>query len=491
MRILGPDGQPLGGSGGILGPDGQPIGGTVSDADNSNVSEEVKEIVSRANEIAQSGDPASALQQMVFAFQTDVSSDLVITTTLNLLKQIAQAQGVEQSDEQALFEQLRDNRQEPGAYFAIGYRFFQLQQMFLARPFLAKARELIGDQTSELSQAVDMHLAQSCMDQGDYEEAIAIFHAMNDKYGGLPIWLLLSMGECYALLRQIDEAEAVYQIAPPEAAAQFEGLEEVREEVGDLLARVRDFDEEEMGLRAWHYVQTRGILVETNPDENVPGERFIFFQPSEEDVAYVCGVTAAMLDARGYAPTKLLWLGENSEPLARIFSQWWEIDEANIRPYQATDNTDDEEELSLLVMAHSYDVLSLPDEQTFIDLAQARAGLITFALDVRWTERQPLTPDIAGFMAQVCNLPWEPRFQVEGEGEQQTVTQITETRDPSAIASEVAAQFPSEEDCDQYGKELLDEYAGCTDLIIDHRDGTLIRRPLVMHSPVKSPRFGF
>ena len=307
MRILGPNGQPIGGTT-ILGPDGQPIGGG---ADDSTVSEEVKEIIKRAKEIAAQGDAPSALQQMVYAFQEDVSSTLVIETTLDLLKQIAQAQGVAQSDEQQLFEQLLSNRAEPGAYFAIGYRFFQLQQMIIAKPFLAKARELQGDQINELSQATDMHLAQANMDLGEYEEAILIFHAMNDKYGGLPIWLLLSMGECYALLRQIDEAEAVYQIAPPEAAAQFEGLEEVREEVGDMLARVRDFDEAEMGLRAWHYVQTRGVVVETNPDENVPGERFIFFQPSEEDVAYVCGVTAAMLDARGYAPTKLLWLGES------------------------------------------------------------------------------------------------------------------------------------------------------------------------------------
>lgn len=488
MTILGPDGQPIGKPTTILGPDGQPLGGSGGDADTS---PEVKEIIGRAKDIAAQGDPATALQQMVFAFQTDVSSDLVLNTTLDLLKQIAQAQGVAQSDEQELFEQLRDNRQEPAAYFAVGYRFFQLQQMFLARPFLAKAKELVGDQVSELTQAVDMHYAQACMDQGDYEEAIATFHAMNDKYGGLPIWLLLSMGECYALTRQIDEAEAVYQIAPPEAAAQFEGLEEVREEVGDLLARVRDFDDEEMGLRAWHYVQTRGMIVETNPDENVPGERFIFFQPSEEDVAYVCGVSAALLDARGYAPTKLLWLGETSEPLARIFAQWWEIDEANIRPFQPGDNTDNEEELALLVMSHSYDVLSLPDEQTFIDLAQARAGLITFALDLRWTDRQPLTPDIAGFMSQVCNLPWEPRFQVEGEGEGQSVTQIEETRDAATIAVAVAEQFPGEEDCDQFAKELMDEYAGCTDSIIDHRDGTLIRRPLVTHSPIKSPRFGF
>ena len=487
MRILGPDGQPLGGSGSILGPDGQPIGGSAPET--SETSDEVKEIIAKVNEMAAQGDAQSALQQMVVAFQTDVSSNLVLDTVVALLKQMAQAQGAQQSDELDLFEQLRDNRNEPAAYFAVGYRFFQLQQMFLARPFLAKAREMLGDQVNELSQGVDMHLAQACMDQGDYEEAISVFHAMNDKYGGLPIWLLLSMAECYALMGQIDEAEAVFQIAPEEAAAQFEGLEEVREEVGDMLARVRDYDEAEMGLRAWHYVQTRGILVETNPDENVPGERFVFFQPSEEDVAYVCGVTAALLDSRGYAPTKLLWLGESSEPLARIFSQWWEIDEANIRPYQPGDNTDDEEELALLVVAHSYDVMNLPDEQAFFDLAQARSGLITFALDLRWTERQPLTPDIAGFMTQVCHLPWETRFQVGDD--QQTVTQINETRDALTIAQDVAKQFPSEEDCDQFAKELLDEYSGCTDLIIDHRDGTLNRRSLATHSPVKSPRFGF
>lgn len=484
MPILGPDGQPVRGSR-ILGPDGTPIGG--GDAKEI-ISDEVKEIVSRAKEIAAQGDPLTALQQMVFAFQTDVSSDLVLNTTIDLLNGVAASQGVEQSDEQQLFEQLRDNRTEPGAYFAVGYRFFQLQQMRIAQPFLVKAHEMLGNQSNELSQASDMHLAQCNMDLGNYEEAIQIFHSMNDKYGGLPIWLLLSMSECYALTRQIDEAEAVFQIAPPEAAAQFDGLEEVREEVGDLLARVRDFDEAEMGLRAWHYVQTRSILVETNPDETIPGERFVLFQPSEEDVAYVCSLVAAALDSRGYAPTKLLWLGDNSEPLARIFAQWWEIAEANIRPYQPGDNVEDEEELALLVMAHSYDVLSLPDEQAFIDLAQARAGLITFALDLRWTERQPLTPDIAGFMTQICNLPWEDRYEAGPDGE--SMLQVAESRNPVEIATSVASQFPKEEECDQYAEELMQEYESCTDLILDHRDSSLIRRPLAAHSPIKSPRFG-
>jgi len=487
MPILGPDGQPIGGSK-ILGPDGRPIGGSDDSSNSSNVSDEVKEIVTRAKEIAAQGDPLTGLQQMVFAFQSDVSSNLVIETTIDLLHAVASSQGVQDSEEQQLFEQLRDHREEPGAFFAIGYRFFQLQQMRIAYPFLAKSREMLGDQSNELSQASDMHLAQCSMDLGDYEGALQIFHSMNDKYGGLPIWLLLSMSECYALTRQTDAAEEVYQIAPPEAAAQFEGLEEVREEVGDLLARVHDFDDAEMGLRAWHYVQTRSILIETNPDENIPGERFVVFQPTEEDVAYVCSLAAAVLDSRGYAPTRLLWLGESSEPVARIFSQWWEIDEANIRPYAHGDNTEDEEELGLLVMAHSYDVLSLPDEQAFIDLAQARAGLITFALDLRWTERQPMTPDIAGFMTQICNLPWEPRLQMEED--EQTVNQVVDPRDPATIAASIAEQFPKEEECDQFAGELMEEYKGCTDLIIDHRDSSLIRRPLAAHSPVKSPRLG-
>src|SRR5581483_5149801 len=248
-------------------------------------------------------------------------------------------------------------------------------------------------------------------------------------------------------------------------------------------------DMETLDLRAWHYVQTRSILMETNPDENVPGERFVFFQPSEEDVAYIVGMTAALLDNKGYAPNRLLWLGEESEPLARLFAQWWEIAPENIRGYQPDDNTDDEDELALLVMAHSYDVMNLPDEEAMIHLINARAGLITFALDVRWTERQPMTPDITGFLSQACNLPWEPRLQVSED--QQTVTRIEETRDAQQIAEDIAAQFPDEEECDQFAKELLEFYEGCTDLILDHRDGSLNRKTLVTHSPIKSPRFGF
>lgn len=470
----------------ILGPDGKPI------QSGPPVSDEVKQIVERAKAIAEQGDPASALQQLVFAFQTDVASDLVLDTTIELLTTMATMTGNDpaQSEELQLFQQLKENREEPLLYFQVGNRFFQLQQSFVARPFLARAKELLGGQINELSQAIDVDHAQCLMDLGAYQDAINAFHALNDTYGGLPIWLVLEMSECYGLLRQIDEAEAVYQIAPAEAAAQFPGMEAVREEVGDLLARVRDFDEaEEMTLRDWHYVQTRGMLLETNPDENVPGERFVFFQPSEEDVAYVVAMAAAVLDNKGYAPNRILWLGQSSEPLARLFAQWWEVEPENVRPYKHGDNTDSEEELALLVMAHSTDVMTLESEEEFVDLAQARAGLITFALDVRWTERQPMTPDIAGFLTQACNLPWETRFQVNEE--EQTVTRIDETRDPETIAAEIAAQFPSDEESDGFATEMLEEYAICTDLILDHRDGELIRRPLVTHSPIKSPRMGF
>ena len=62
-------------------------------------------------------------------------------------------------------------------------------------------------------------------------------------------------------------------------------------------------------------------------------------------------------------------------------------------------------------MAHSYDInMSLPigaseedsaemlnqlAEEQFVDLVQAREGLITFALDLRWTDRQQV--HAAGF----------------------------------------------------------------------------------------------
>jgi hypothetical protein len=466
MRILGPDGRPL---------NNEPP-----------VKDEVRQIVEQSRALAAQGDPQTALQQLVLAFQQDVTSDLVLNATCELLAHIAHLAGSQPGEELQLFDAIRKNREDAAAYYQLGNRFFQLQQAFIARPFLLRARELQGPTVNELTQAIDVDLAQTIMDLGDYEGAISAFHTLNDTYGGLPIWLVLEMAECYALLGQIDEAEQVYQITTPESAAEFPGMEEVREEVGDLLARVRDFEPgSQLQLREWHYVQTRGIIIETNADENVPGERFVGFQPSEEEIAYVVGTAAALLDAREYAPTRLLWLGESSEPLARLFAQWWEIDEANIRAYRPGDNSDNDEELTLLCMSHSYDVT---DEETYQDLVHAQAGLIVFALDLRWTERQPMTPDIAGFMTQMCNLPWEPRLQVSDDG--QTVTQIQETRDAQTIALEIGAMF-NEDECDETAHELIDLYAPCTDLILDHRDGSLIRRSLATHSPVKSPKFGF
>jgi tetratricopeptide (TPR) repeat protein len=499
MRILGPDGRPI--------ETGPPV------------SEEVRKIVeqAKANALqaeqaqAQGNDPAAhqflatALQHLAFAFQSDVTSDLVLDTTCDLLRTMMQAQGHTESEELQLFEAYRQERTNPIIAYQLGNRFAQLGQTFLARPFLLRARQLLNDpqasasaslsedQKPQLGQAIDTDLAQVYMDRGDYQQAVETFHQINDTYGGLHIGLVLMMAECYALLRQLDEAEAAYAIARPEVAAQLEGMEAWREEVGDLIARVHDFDDQEdLGLRAWHYVQTRGMLLETKPEDsgdNIPGERWIAFQPSEEDVAYIVALTAALLDQKGYAPSRLFWLGESSEPLARLFGQWWEIPEENIRPYEQGDNAEEEAELGLLVMAHSYDVFSFTEEEAFLDLLEARAGLITFALDLHWTDRQPMTPDIAGFMTQICQLPWETRFEVSAD--QQTIRPVQETRDARTVAADIARQFPEEAECDQWAKEALEEYAVCTDLILDHRDGTLLRRPLPTHSPAASPRLGF
>ena len=515
MRILGPDGKPI--------ESGPPV------------SPEVRQLVEQAKAVAANGEPHSALQQMVFAFQQDVTSDLIINTTIELLQDIVKMAGATNSQELEIFRNIQNHRDDPSAYQQAGHWFAQSQQFFVSLPFFQRAKHLLGGAQNELSQAVDMGIAQVLMSLGAYEEAVNTFHELNDKYGSLPPWLLMELAECYALLRQVDAAEAVYQIAPPEAFEQFTefpALPMIREEVGDLMARVKDFDEvEEMELCDWHYVQTRGILIEMNPSPDPgqerilqaetgaepsvpetaaanlpkPSGRFVYFEPSEEDVAYVVGVSAACLDAKGYAPGRLLWLGPESEPLARLFAQWWEVDPEKVREYRHGDNTDEEEDLALLVMSHSYDInLSLPvgahdvdspdalnqmAEEQFVELMQAKAGMIVYALDVRWTERQPMAPDIAGFMTQQCSLPWETRFQVNETD--QSVVEIVETRSPEQVAQDIAKLFPANEKCDEIAAELMEDFSICTDLILDHRDGTLARRPMVTHSPIKSPRLGF
>ncbi|MBC7526897.1 MAG: hypothetical protein H7308_05045 [Chthonomonadaceae bacterium] len=486
----------------ILGPDGQPIRSTLSNA--ADVPEEVRQAVEQAQEFAAQakreaaaqGQPELALQgvqqglqQMVVAFQQDVSSDFVLNATIDLLREVATIRGDAQADELQLFEQLRDNRNEVEPYYAIGSRFLQMGQTFIARPFMAKAKELVGNEPSQLGQAVDVELGQILMELGGYAEASSLFQNLNDVYGGLPIELILKMTECYALQRQLDEAEALYSVVEDEAVANNPALTDWKDELGDLIARVHDFEEEEeMGLQQWHYVQTRGMLLETNPDENMPGERFIFFTPSQEDVAYIISLTAGILDIKGYAPNKILWLGDSSEVLARLFAQWWEVKEEDIREYRSGDNTDDEESLALLVMAHSYDVFSLPNEQEIVELFPAKAGMVTFALDVRWTERQPIVPDIAGYLSQQCFLPWEAKIDMREDGFD--VTPITEAPDAKALALELAALFPSEAECDEFAKETLEAFNGCTDLILDHRDGDLNRKSMVTHSPLPGPRFG-
>jgi tetratricopeptide (TPR) repeat protein len=478
----------------ILGPDGQPINSGPP------TPPQVLEMIEQSKQIAAEGNIGPALQQLAFAFQLDVSSDPILNATIDLLKQMAQMAGDAQSYELQLFENVRDNREDPEAYYQVGSHFFQVGQTFIAGPFLFRARQLAGDALSQLSLQIDVELGQVLMELGEYQGATESFQRLNDNYGGLPVELILKMSECFALQRKTEEAHMLYDLIPEEDITQSPPLLEWYEETGDLLARVEDFEEEEeeLDLRAWHYVQTRGILLASNPDENVPGERFVFFQPSEQDVAQILGLAAAVLDEKGYAPNRIVWLGESSEALARIFAEWWEVDEENLRLYQPGDNTDSESELTLLVMSHSFDFSGLISQeeveaagsqealmelqnQRLSELADAREGMIVFMLDI--------TPDIGGFLTQICNLPWETRLQVNETT--QEATQIEETRDAVTIAKDVAKHFPAEEECESFARDLLEDFSMCRDLILDHRDGTLKRKSLVTHSPVKSPRFGY
>lgn len=484
----------------ILGPNGQPI------SSGPQATPEVRQMVEQIKSIAAQGGTATALQQMVVIFQEDVVSDLVLSTACDLLRQAQaeqtalwqqlppeqQAEVPAPSDEELqLFEYLRENTSSPQAYYDIATRFFRMGQMVVSLPFYKRAKTLLGNEQSELNQNVSVELAQNLMELSGYQDAADILQNLNDTYGGLPVELILKMTECYALLRALPEAETLFNVITGEALSNNPALEEWYEETGDLLARIHDFDDrEQLGLREWHYVQTRGAIVAVNPDTNMPGERFAFCAPPLQDIAQIIAVTAAALDQRGYAPNRLLWLGDRSEVLARLFAEWWDIEPDEIRAYEPGDNTDDDENLALLVMSHSYDIMALPTEEAVFELYEARAGLITFSFNLQWTERQAITPDIVGLLSQYCYLPWEASVSFDNHGNV-NVAPIEEAPDAVALAKQMAALFPSERDCDVNAQRLLETYNGCTDLILDHRDGELYRKSLVTHSPVPSHQITF
>ena len=131
MRILGPDGKPI-----ETGP---------------SVSEEVKQLVQQAKAIVAEGEPHNALQQMVFAFQSDVSSDLVLDTTCEILLDMMQRANASESFELQIFEKLKIHRSDPAAYQQVGHWFAQNQQFFgLTTAPAAAAPEVRANSTKQM-----------------------------------------------------------------------------------------------------------------------------------------------------------------------------------------------------------------------------------------------------------------------------------------------------------------------------------------------------
>ncbi|MDE2125893.1 MAG: hypothetical protein KGJ62_04820 [Armatimonadetes bacterium] len=415
-----------------------------------------------------------ALQRLSEVFYLDVSSDAVIDNVLAMMRTAMAFSGEQASEELSLFERLQAERGNAESYFRIGARFQELGNPRVALPFLIRARDLAAPHTTEFQIALGTTLARAHMQSGAYQAAVLEYHKVSELLSGLPGWLMLELAECYALLRQCDDAERVLEAAPREALSDAADYEQALEETADLIARVREFTTvADPGIREWHYAQTRGAVMSVSPTDVGFNGRYPAIRLEVASVALLCAGLCKWLSLLDLRPKCVSWLGPAAEPLALHIAALLSNGPTSTAPWSPGSNIDGDAP-GLLVLAHSWDVQYLASELDLQELATARSGMLLFCLQTGSTEPQPVTPDISGMLAESAELPWE-------------TPGTTAAQTAADWAAALAEQAPDTGATEALATELEQAYEGFTDLLLNHRDGTLPRRILPGHSPLNAP----
>ncbi|MBI3271675.1 MAG: tetratricopeptide repeat protein [Planctomycetes bacterium] len=438
---------------------------------------DVSKLFEAARRLFKDGDASAAFVTLKHAFARDAG----FARLYPLAAEVADSLGF--SPESRLFRRLAKAPRDPYLFFGLGMHFFRQNDAELALPFFRQALTLNPPDEDLVFQAI-RHLGYANQGAGRFDEAVVhlekLVAAERDDRGDL-----LSLAECLIAERRAARAEEILARLDGRGPGDEEEADRSGE-LGRMLDRLREFPEDgDLGLREWHYVQHRGVLLDLFQDPRPAGGRFVAVWLTVPMVARVLVAARELLRDRGLAIRRVLRAGERAGPLAGAFAGMlgvscirWE-ERASAPPTEGAG-------ADLVVATHSEDLGPMCEQLYPVD-----GGLVLYAHCLQWTYDQPVLPELCGLMAQMAKMPWEDRLRVaeESDGGRKVVKLPPDARAAEEIAAGLLAEIGKTEVGDAT-RELVAAYRARKDLLLGSRRPGDRRRMFFAASPIGGVRFG-
>ena len=349
--------------------------------------------------------PDEAFALLSYSFEHDPGYRSAYESAIEILETIGHY------DEANLFQTALESFGEAGAFYHLGYYFFDQGQTRLAIPFLARAATLRRDHPDTL-----IALAISLSAEGRFREAQRTLESHPERetqfwpyYEWVYNHLLLGRPETAAkglarIKRRLDDfRDTVSEDEIDDFDSSVDRLESGLRRHAGLPSR------DDRSIRDWHYIQYGTAVLDLmdtryGPDAaGLAGGRYLGLWSSREFVHGMLLRLLVLLSDLGFRPRRVLFGPDfESEILAQALGRLLAA------PVEAFDRARRRED-ALVVVGSSEELSDMPD------VAERAPGQALFAYALQWTRDSLVVPDVSGVLAQVHWFPWQDPHSADAE----------------------------------------------------------------------------
>lgn len=302
-----------------------------------------------------------------------------------------------------LFEKVLAGKEDPEAYYRLGY---QLVQDGVYGPALGPLSRCV--QLAPEAAAANYEFAYALMKEFYNEEALHFFGKAFEQEQAMSITFYIAQlliflnrsGEASLFIGKLEEQ---VQAGGGEGEMQLAYLKE-------MLHRYKTYTPE--NIRDWHFVQYGTLLLRTFEEdypheENSSNGRYALVNFSYDQVAAILAAFQTTIGPLSVFPEYkyVAAAGEDSAPLAYALSKMLMLPVRSLEEGLAAG------EQGIVVTAFSDELNAIGGH------VWERDDVLLFSFALSWTHELNVLPEVIGYFAQASRLPWQQKIEFDENGE--------------------------------------------------------------------------
>jgi tetratricopeptide (TPR) repeat protein len=366
------------------------------------------------------------------------------------------------TEDALLFEALRDAPGDADALYSLGYRLVDQ-----TRPDVAIAlfeRGLRSQPSSGTSDSLRRELAFAQFANRDFEACMSSLGALENQLElaeaeRLDLHLLQAEAALYLFRRDV----ALHFLAQAEEIISDDGQRARMDALHALVGRSNHWPRlGDAGLRAWHFIQTGGVLLKTAGgyfEDGSRAGRYGSLDLRADMVAFLLQRLVHLFERLGIDVETVIPTSPTAAPLAQAL--------ARRMGRTFVESLADRSGRTALVVAAGAGEFE-PLSQGF---ARHRTGLHLFSVNLDWSRDNAVLPEVAGILASRAFLPWETRYALDPDTHEMREVQGDE-RPSTVIGAELVELMDAlPDDGGKARAEFEDFYVPKTDQLVLANEG--------------------